>query len=148
MVNFSSLCVIYESAPISEVACISNRYKWLIALEIICLLGSSSFTKRTCASLLMINSLIKANFHVLRGVFFLVLLQLHWSLAALILRSVVLYDMWPDLKKPGFHTHNMKLTFSLKMDYWLNTLSYSTGTAGLALKPRVWFLWQLFLDPV
>ena len=44
------------------------------------------------------------------------------------------------------HTHNIKLTISPEMDYWLNTLSYST--AGLAPKPRVWFLWQLFLDPV
>ena len=41
-------------------------------------------------------------------------------------------------EKPGFHTHNIKLTFSPEMDYWLNTLSYST--AGLAPKPRVWFL--------
>jgi len=49
-------------------------------------------------------------------------------------------------KKPGFHTHTIKLTFSPEMDYWLNALSYST--AGLAPKPRVWFLWQLFLDPV
>ena len=49
-------------------------------------------------------------------------------------------------EKPGFHTRNIKLTISPKMDYWLNTLSHST--AGLALKPRDWFLWQLFLDPV
>jgi len=54
--------------------------------------------------------------------------------------------MWPDLEKPGFHTHNIKLTISPEMDYSLNTLSYST--AGLAPKSRVWFLWQLFLDPM
>ena len=34
--------------------------------------------------------------------------------------------MWPDLKKPGFHTHNIKLTISPEMDYCLNRLSYST----------------------
>ena len=50
------------------------------------------------------------------------------------------------MKKPSFHTHNIKLTISPEMNYWLNTLSYST--AGLAPKLRVWFLWQLFLDPV
>jgi len=33
--------------------------------------------------------------------------------------------MWLDLKKPGFHTHNIKLTISQEMDNWLNTLSYS-----------------------
>ena len=54
--------------------------------------------------------------------------------------------LWLNLKKPGFHTHNIKLTFSPEMDYWLNTLSYST--AGLVPKSQVWFLWQLFLDPV
>ena len=54
--------------------------------------------------------------------------------------------LWPDLKKPAFHTHNIKLMISPEMNYWLNAPSYST--AGLAPKPRVWFLWQLFLDPV
>jgi len=34
--------------------------------------------------------------------------------------------MWPDLKKPGFHTHKIKLIISPEMDYWLNTLLYST----------------------
>jgi len=52
---------------------------------------------------------------------------------------------WPDFKKPGFHTHNIKLTILPEMNYWRNAISYST--AGLAPKPRVWFLWQLFLDP-
>jgi len=31
------------------------------------------------------------------------------------------------------HTHNIKLTISPEMNYWLKTLSYST--AGLAPKP-------------
>ena len=44
------------------------------------------------------------------------------------------------------HTHNIKLTISSEMDCWLNTLSYST--VCLAPKSQVWFLWQLFLDPV
>jgi len=33
-------------------------------------------------------------------------------------------------EKPGFHTHNIKLTISPEMNYWLNALSYFT--AGLA----------------
>ena len=58
----------------------------------------------------------------------------------------IYHHLWPDLKKPGFHTHNIKLMISPEMDYWLNTLSYST--VCLAPKSPVWFLWQLFLDPV
>jgi len=50
------------------------------------------------------------------------------------------------LEKPNFHPHNIKLTISPEMDYWLTTLTHSTP--GLAPKPRVWFLLQLFLDPV
>jgi len=40
-------------------------------------------------------------------------------------------------EKTSFHTHNIQLTISPEMDYWLNTLSYSI--AGFAPKPRVWF---------
>jgi len=49
-------------------------------------------------------------------------------------------------KKPSFHIHNIKLTISPKIDYWLNRLSYST--VCLAPKSPVCFLWQLFLGPV
>ena len=60
--------------------------------------------------------------------------------------TIPIAHIWPDLKKPSFHTHNIKLTISPEMDYWLNTLSYST--AYLVPKSWVWFLWQLFIDPV
>jgi len=49
--------------------------------------------------------------------------------------SLVLFSNCDRIwKKPGFHTHNIKLMISPKMDYWLNTLSYST--VCLASKSR------------
>ena len=56
--------------------------------------------------------------------------------------------MWPDLKKPGFHTHNIKLAISPEMDCWLNTLSYSllqsyeSGFCGSFLRPCVSLDWH------
>ena len=55
--------------------------------------------------------------------------------------------MWPDLKKPSFPTHNIKLTISPVMDYWLNTLSYSTcgllqSQASGFLDPQVALCWH------
>ena len=58
--------------------------------------------------------------------------------------TIPIAHIWPDLKKPSFHTHNIKLTISPEIDYWLNTLSYST--TYLVPKSWVWFLWQLFID--
>ena len=53
--------------------------------------------------------------------------------------------MWLDLKKPGFHTHNIKLTILPEMDCWLKTLSYST----VCLAPKVMSLVSVaaFLRP-
>ena len=56
-------------------------------------------------------------------------------------------------EKPGFHTHNIKLTISPEMDYWLNTLSYvfycvpcskvmSLVSVAAFLRPYVSLEWQ------
>jgi len=57
-----------------------------------------------------------------------------------------LSNMWPDLTKAGFHTHNGKADFSPLLDFYINELTIHVCI--ITNGSLVCFSWGLFLRPV